>query len=332
MKTKLYFLFAIILFANCSKTFAQSNFAPVGATWYHSGFEGVYKSVAVKDTLILGISCRQIKQRIYISWPGPVYAMDLASTRDLYIYSNPDTVFCFNDRINRFSPLFVFNVNVGDTVRLPLFNAPSACTYVSKDTTKLFEFIVDSVKNVIYDGEILKTVYSKCIIPKDLYKFESQGWFYWGDSLNVYAEKIGSLKTGLLPYCVGACPTLATMGCAFPRNLRCYEDDSIKVHLVDTCLNPSWVPASLNEKTTSTQKIVIYPNPTNDKISLGFELINHQTKVIIVDVMGKKVFEKDFTKSSTISIDVAEIKSGVYFVKLLKEGETTIGSGSFVKL
>jgi hypothetical protein len=332
MKTKLYFLIALIVLINFNKTFAQSNFAPLGATWHHSGYEGIYKSIALKDTIVLGKNCRQVKQRIFISWPGPVYAMDLESTRDLYIYSNPDTVFCFNDRINRFSPLFVFNVKVGDTVRLPLFNAPSLCTKISNDTTRLFEFIVDSVKNVNYDGEILKTVYSKCIIPKDLYKFQSQGWFYWGDSLNVYAEKIGSLKTGLLPYCVGTCPTLATMGCAFPRNLRCYEDDSLKIHLVDTCLNPSWVPASINEKTTSTRKLIIFPNPANDKINLGFEAINYQTKVIIVDVMGKKVIEKDILKSSTPSLDVAELKSGVYFIKLLKEGDITIGSGSFVKL
>ena len=54
--------------------------------------------------------------------------------------------------------------------------------------------------------------------------------------------------------------------------------------------------------------------------------------MIIVDVMGKKVFEKDFSKNATLSIDVAELKSGVYCIKLLKEGDITIGSGSFVKL
>lgn len=82
MKTKLYFLFALIVLANCSATIAQSNFAPVGATWYHSGFEGVYKSIAEKDTIVLGKNCRQIKQRIFISWPGPIYREDLGLTRD----------------------------------------------------------------------------------------------------------------------------------------------------------------------------------------------------------------------------------------------------------
>lgn len=331
MKTNLYFLFALIVMMNCSKVFAQVNFAPVGATWYHSGFEGIYKSIAVKDTLILGKNCRQIKQRIYISWPGPIYRPDLESTRDLYIYSNPDTVFCYNNRINRFSPLFVFNVHRGDTIRLPFFNAPSGCTYIKSDTNKLFSFIIDSIKNVNYDGEILKTVYSKCIIPKDLYKFESQGWFYWGDSLNVYAEKIGSLKTGLLPNCIGECTTLATMGCAAPRNLRCYEDDNIQIHFVDTCLNNTWVPSALDEKTLNDPKLKIFPNPAIDKISLSFESLNFDSRIFIYDAMGKKTIEYSFKKSSLISIDVAELKSGVYFIQILKEGYITIGSGSFIK-
>ncbi|MCC6186500.1 MAG: hypothetical protein IT256_05040, partial [Chitinophagaceae bacterium] len=264
MKTKLYFLFALIVLINCSKTLAQSDFAPVGATWYHSGYEGVYKSVAVKDTLILGINCRQIKQRIFISWPGPVYSMDLASTRDLYIYNNPDTVFCYNNRINEFTPLFIFNVNAGDTINIPYFNPSSSCTVIFDLDSPKFSFIIDSVKYINYDGELLKTVFSKVLRSKTPYDISNFGWTSYFDSLNVYAEKLGSLKTGFLPNCIGKCLTLATVGCAAPRDLRCYEDDSIKVHFVDTCLNASWVPASLNEKTISKQKLNIFPNPAND--------------------------------------------------------------------
>lgn len=329
MRIIVYFLFALIFVLNRAN--AQTNFAPLGATWYHSGYEGIYKSIAIKDTILLGKNCRQIKQRIFISWPGPIYREDLGSTRDLYIYSNPDTVFCFNDRINRFSPLFVFNVNVGDTVRLPLFNAPSACTKISNDTTKLFEFIVDSVKNVNYDGEILKTVYSKCIIPKDLYKFESQGWFYWRDSLNVYAEKIGSLKTGLLPYCVGTCPTLATMGCAAPRNLRCYEDDSTKIHLVDTCIDPTWVNAAIEEQQLLSSQIKPFPNPAYHSIVLSSKSFNFSTTVIVYDVFGHKMFEQDFAKQASLQLNVEHLASGMYFVKVYDQDTHSSVAATFIK-
>jgi hypothetical protein len=331
MKLRTYFLFIIFLTGIVNFTKAQSNFAPVGATWYHSGYEGVFKSIAVKDTIVLGKNCRQIKQRIYIPWPGPIYREDLGSTRDLYIFNNPDTVFCFNERLNNFTPLFIFNVNAGDTIKLPLFNPPSGCTIVSRDTNKLFSFIVDSIKDVNYDGEILKTVYSKCIIPKSLYKFQSMGWFFWGDSVNVYAQKIGSLKTGLIPNCVGECPTLATMGCAAPRNLRCYEDDRIKIRFVDTCLNSAWVPASLDEKRTITKKPSIFPNPATDKISITFEHSHQESKVIIVDAMGKKVKEQSLKKHSNILIDIAQLKTGIYFIQILNSEEKTIGTSSFFK-
>lgn len=319
-----YILTLIFLF-NCFSLKAQSNFAPVGATWYHSGDWGVYKSVVTKDTLYEGKASRKIEQDIFVKW-GSLHPY-LQTTRDLYIYDNGDTVFCYNDRVKEFTPLFVFNVNAGDTIRLPYFN-PNDCSKVLDTNSLAISFVIDSVKNVNYDGTILKTVYSK------LYKKgkSNYGWCVFDDSISVYAQKIGSLKTGFLPYCKGECAYTLGEGCATPRKLRCYEDDSIKVHLVDTCLSPSLVPASVVEKTNSTQKLGIYPNPAIDKIRLSFELINYQTKVIIVDVMGKKVFEKDFSKNATLSIDVAELKSGVYCIKLLKEGETTIGSGSFIKL
>lgn len=47
--------------------------------------------------------------------------------------------------------------------------------------------------------------------------------------------------------------------------------------------------------------------------------------------MGKKVIEKDFPKSSTISIDIAELKPGIFFLKLLNEESSLIGSNTFVK-
>ena len=95
----------------------RSNFAPLGATWHHSGFYGVYKSFVSKDTVFKGQACRKIEQDIYVNL-GKFYPF-LYTTRDLYIYDNDDTVFCYNDRIDRFTPLFVFNLNSGDTLRLP---------------------------------------------------------------------------------------------------------------------------------------------------------------------------------------------------------------------
>ncbi len=122
-------------------------------------------------------------------------------------------------------------------------------------------------------------------------------------------------------------------GCAASRSLRCYNDEKNSIKLTDTCLNLSWVKSAIGEIVDQRDfTINIHPNPTNDKISLGFEAINYQTKVIIVDVMGKKVFEKDFSKNATLSIDVAELKSGVYFVRLPTVDDLTIGSGSFIRL
>lgn len=72
------------------------------------------------DTVILGVNCKKIEREVFIKTR---YSDDpdniLISSRpqkDLYVYDNAETVFVYNENFNRFTPLYIFNVNEGDTV------------------------------------------------------------------------------------------------------------------------------------------------------------------------------------------------------------------------
>lgn len=329
MKTKLYFIFALIILMNCSKIFAQDNFAPVGATWYHSGRGGIFKTKAVKDTLIDGQNCRKLSQDLYFSKPKE-YPFNLFyhSTTDVFVYGTEDTVFIYNPSYRRFTPLYVFNVKIGDTIKLPYINFIN-CAYVKDDTTKAsLSFVVDSVKYNDYKGILLKTVYSKVLKTKNTYF----GWCKWGDSLNIYSEKIGTPNFGLLPQCLYNC--IYTSGediCPQVENLLCYNDSVISINYYDTCLPSSWVPSGLDEKALNDPKLKIFPNPAIDKISLGFESLNFDSRIFIYDAMGKKIADYSIKKSSPLSIDIVDLKAGLYYVRLFGGENNLMGSNTFVK-
>jgi hypothetical protein len=322
MRIIVYFLFALIFVLNRAN--AQTNFAPLGATWYHSGYYGVYKSFVSKDTVFKGQACRKIEQDIYIKW-GKFYPY-LETTRDLYVYDNEDTVFCYNNRFDRFTPLFVFNLNAGDTLRLPYFNTYD-CTKAMDTNGLAIAMIVDSVINVNYDGTMLKTIHAKQLKTT----ISSYGWSPYGDSIIIYAQKLGSLKTGFLPYCQGYCASLTVEGCATPRNLRCYEDDSTKIHLVDTCIDPTWVNAAIEEQQLLSAQIKPYPNPAYHSIVLSSKKFNFSTTVIVYDVFGHKMFEQDFAKQASLQLNVEHLASGMYFVKVYDQDTHSSVAATFIK-
>ncbi len=61
----------------------------------------------------------------------------------------------------------------------------------------------------------------------------------------------------------------------------------------------------------------MYPNPANEVVTI--ELDKNNVDLNIVDLLGKTVF----TQSNVISnrqINVSELKNGVYFISVLKNG------------
>lgn len=79
--------------------------------------------------------------------------------------------------------------------------------------------------------------------------------------------------------------------------------------------------ASVDELTN--ENVSIYPNPTNNEISIKFDqFMDHEYTVEIVDAVGKTVFSKLIIPNSAENIVVSQLKSGVYFCKIHFENHT----------
>ena len=88
----------------------------------------------------------------------------------------------------------------------------------------------------------------------------------------------------------------------------------------------SWVykPGSTGIQETSHSKIGLYPNPANDKL---FITRAPKASYEISDVTGKVV---GMGKNQSIGIDVAELPSGLYFIKVIQE-DKAVTSLKFAK-
>lgn len=80
---------------------------------------------------------------------------------------------------------------------------------------------------------------------------------------------------------------------------------------------------------TSDNKMHIFPNPSNQKITISFDYeINPNSEFTIVDVTGKVVIAFSVT-SNKIEIDITKLATGVYFVKGNLDGD--LSSQIFIK-
>lgn len=85
----------------------------------------------------------------------------------------------------------------------------------------------------------------------------------------------------------------------------------------------SWTCYSnLNNETFEQDNFIIYPNPSNGHFTIQFNNSNESGKIEILSVLGEKVFEKENSNLSAISIN--SLAKGIYFVRINQDSKTTI--------
>lgn len=91
----------------------------------------------------------------------------------------------------------------------------------------------------------------------------------------------------------------------------CSDSSAVSTMAVDTCLN--FLPEFTNLSVT------IYPNPASDKVTIDFssatEFELFAIKLIGIDGKLVREFSLDDTNYTTTSINVADVNSGVYFIR-----------------
>ena len=346
MKKYLILFLTILAFAYAQKSiYAQSDsiFAPPNAEWWHDMDYGMrtnkIHSEVVGDTLIQNIIAKKIKQTKYMrTWlQNNTFTVDTFSPNYLYIYDAVDTVFVFNANFNRFTPLFVFNVNVGDTVCLPILGSqPDLRPNPIANGDTCFCFQIDSIATVLYDTTYLTTYFQHALFDSNM--FEAWPVYNWcGDATGgvleftkaAYAKKIGGLFGGFLPQKLSsgiAKPTLDTIPNYYEYALRCYDEDSFAIHIFYGSNTNCYFdqPTGIAAIDPKLDFIKIYPNPNFGQLTLeASHPFGKNTSISISDLSGKTL--KRWNASigqSKISLSLKDLSSGMYLLKFDSDGRS----------
>jgi hypothetical protein len=291
-------ILALLFFFTFNSVVFAQEFAPVGAEWHYNARYGIFHAKVEKDTVIKGTACRKISCTSYIDSIWTARGLHVSDKPDIYVYDNADTVFMYNVIFKKFTPLYVFNVNAGDTIQLPIMPPAKGDPINIYDST--LRFVVDSIKSIRYDTTELETVFTHSLATRDNLEY----------SFGAYARKLGNSSTGLLPWCNG-CIFPLTESDQSPFDIRCYRDQSTFVKLVpDDCAKN--LPVNVSKLQNNTD-IKLYPNPaTNVLRILGTA---NGSLYVIYDVAGRKV--KTGTIDGVGEIDIATLKPGVHHIRFM---------------
>jgi photosystem II stability/assembly factor-like uncharacterized protein len=92
--------------------------------------------------------------------------------------------------------------------------------------------------------------------------------------------------------------------------------------------NGGGIPVGVKDAGTVTEYLKIYPNPSDNIITIADSGISDDGQLVILDMQGKEVMRQR-TAGSGSSIDIRSLRKGLYFVKLTGDG--TINVSKFIK-
>ncbi len=70
----------------------------------------------------------------------------------------------------------------------------------------------------------------------------------------------------------------------------------------------------------------VYPNPTRGALTLEVQLLNHEERirVEVLNHMGKMIYSREMPAQTHYSLDIANEKPGMYFVRIIQGNEMTL--------
>lgn len=287
-------------------TIKGQDFAPVGAEWHYeelfrfSGDTDYIKLQSVKDTLILGETCRKITKR------HKLFCNDRPDVE--YLFTRNDTVFFLDTAFNKFQILYDFNASTNSSWIIETRDE-------SMDIDTL-TITVDSISSTQINGQTLKVMHVTYV--KD---DENQPRTY----KSTIIEKLGDIE-----YMFNWDP-LSTTACDgnYSNGIRCYQDGSFGFYssgLADSC---NQVSSGVGLKELSTiERIELFPNPAGEFLEIHFDKAAHY-QIELLNFNGQVALSQN-AYGAKLKLDLGELKRGLYVLRVQK-GNRLLGLRMLIK-
>ena len=211
MKIKL--LLSVLAVVSTVTLKAQTEFAPIGATWYYGITEAMwgdrgYLKVTSADTTVIDGKKVKVLVSEYHQSDGGVFPRSA-----IYVYQTGDSVLFYRD--GDFHLVYNFGLNVGDTMEL--YNPDNKICRNDDEDLMYGHVVVKSIETLNINGTQLKEFNFVSADPKsDYYRFSDHYH---------YIEKIGTTSNLFGDDC-----TYDNFGAGIFGDLRCYEDEEVGLY------------------------------------------------------------------------------------------------------
>jgi len=292
MKKIILFLFNVAILCNLQ---AQIEYDQ-GTIWYY-GFVShetspihmyIFQSLTIDgDTIIDGQSFQKIVKS------NDSYLFDLQTPFSVeYIRKENDKVFWFNQDNGSVSILYNFAAEQGDS-----------WTILINDCELLIT--VDSVNYSEYNGTTKKNIYVND------YFTDLEGRVYVGHCFKgKIIEDIGHTATYFPFNAYYLCNGIQIDGVSLD-NIRCYKDNNSYYNFKEYPCDSIWNEfVGINDYANN---IKIYPNPAKDIIYIKDIDKLDVISILLINIYGQIIKQYG---SNTTQLDISDIISGIYFVKI----------------
>lgn len=304
---KLLFPTALLSILAINALFSQ-NWLNDNDKWVYSYLQPPYKGYqtveVIGDTLINDKACKILaSQQIYVSYI-PFHNQDTFYSEPVYdfLYESGDSVFYLFE--NQFQLIYNFNLESGDTLRIP-----KAEEWCQEDVV----MIIDSVKTIFIGEEERKVQY--VTLPRSEINLITHQKIQIIEGLGIVEgrfiyengnETEYNLHGHLIPYVTYSC-YYDTGSYAF----LCFESDRFDYQPFD--LDCYHLPMIVSTEEIVQSGINLVPNPVVDELKIVVERSNFIEKIEIFSLDGKLLMQ--ITPPSTI-INLRALAKGIYIINV----------------
>jgi len=293
------FTLIFLSFLLYSTSFAQTEFAPVGAEWFYTYDFGycsnhLNRIFSEKDTIVDGNNCRLLKQ----------YYDNSNSASEKYIMKQEQgKVYYYYKGI--FNLLYDYGAEINDTINFSLmgkkyfFDNNQNPPFWEIDTVFSVRCIVESIS---IDAQNLRTFTTR-ILEEDRFDNYFPYMYKYTEVTGFHSEFILKINN---EYYIPEYPPY--------RFLRCYSDAGFSF------ISDEWAATSLpcdyfkniGINKLKEENINIYPNPFDNKISV---FANNGVNITILDFLGKVIYCTKLSNGVN-EISANHFPKGIYFAKI----------------
>lgn len=193
--------------------------------------------------------------------------------------------------------------NNNDTIWTRNFGASTGDSYIFND------IIYDPIENALY---VAGHINEDAIHSPHIVKIDTFGNVLWDNKYQYINGYVFGMDLGLDE---GVIVT----------GLGADEQENLGTLLLKTDNNGAYSLANIDDDELDKQDIIVYPNPASEKINIDISNIDFNSlKLVIYNIEGVKISERDYQFKETIQLDLSSIANGLYHMVITFDNQSSV--------